>query len=577
MITGHLQANKMSFSEVLEIPAAHGGTTPPSPTAKQNAFPSLPTPTSVAATSSGGSRRKSKVAEMQQYLKDLEKSHGEVRKLVEEAKGPPIQVRKTPSRRRSTHNYDNANLAVTAKISPSHKMWVESLERMRDKQSSLKQPVTPATIRNDEHHRLAKRLATLDFPMDACLEALEKADMNIEKSVNMLLKWYPKGEGGRSAVMKLLKVLVGAEKKLDSMRGKLTSLYHPESGMGTPKTAAKSIFRQFDHDNSGFIDADEFSGLLKGIGVIMTEDECREAINMLDEDGNGQIEEEEFVHWWLNHSSAKTESMPVNSVFDHVEKEGRKLLNAEHSTLYLYDANSSNVWTRRGHVGSALALVPPGHSLAHTVVLTGKVMNIIDPTNDKRMNSDRYANVKNVVIAPVTSGSRGSREIIGAIEVTNKLWGTPFAEPDIARLQKFCSQTKMGVEKCLRKLTTTSSPVRSRNTKHAPLAAIQGYSSPFASPGPTDRRQTFNMYHELGSLKQNNLLPSTMSKIANLLDEHEEGTESAAFARSRPLNSIGKTKTTGLSSITESAAGAPSNKGKQDDWMSRLRDIENKR
>ena len=115
MIAGQLQVNEMSFSEVLEIPSAQVGTAvPSSPTAKQNTLPSLPT--SGAAASSGGSRRKSKVAEMQQYLKDLEKSHGEVRKLVEEVKGSPIKVRKTPSRRRSTHNYDNANVEVAAKI-----------------------------------------------------------------------------------------------------------------------------------------------------------------------------------------------------------------------------------------------------------------------------------------------------------------------------------------------------------------------------------------------------------------------------------------------------------------------------
>ena len=45
---------------------------------------------------------------------------------------------------------------------------------------------------NDEHHRLAKRLATLDFPLEACVEALHKTDMDIKKAVNILLEWYPK-------------------------------------------------------------------------------------------------------------------------------------------------------------------------------------------------------------------------------------------------------------------------------------------------------------------------------------------------------------------------------------------------
>ena len=57
-------------------------------------------------------------------------------------------------------------------------------------------------------------------------------------------------------------------------------------------------------------------------------------------------------------------------------KEIWKLFKAEKSNLYLYDANSSNLWTRRGS-GAGLTMIPPGQSLAHTVVLTGKVLNIL--------------------------------------------------------------------------------------------------------------------------------------------------------------------------------------------------------
>ena len=115
---------------------------------------------------------------------------------------------------------------------------------------------------NDEHHRLAKRLATLDFPVEACVEALHKTDMDIKKAVDILLEWYPKGSGGRNAVQKLLKVLLGAENKLTSMKERLEGLYSEggidgikHQGLGSPsgQSAAATIFKQFDTDNSGHI------------------------------------------------------------------------------------------------------------------------------------------------------------------------------------------------------------------------------------------------------------------------------------------------------------------------------------
>ena len=64
------------------------------------------------------------------------------------------------------------------------------------------------------------------------------------------MEWYPKGSGGRSAVQKLLKVLLGAENKLSSMKEKLEGLYSDggidviQHGMESPsgQTAAATIF-----------------------------------------------------------------------------------------------------------------------------------------------------------------------------------------------------------------------------------------------------------------------------------------------------------------------------------------------
>ena len=99
--------------------------------------------------------------------------------------------------------------------------------------------------------------------------------------------------------------MLGAENKLTSMKERLEGLYSEggidgikHQGLGSPsgQSAAATIFKQFDTDNSGHIEPSEFKAMMNGIGVFMTDDEFREAITFLDEDGNGKIELDEFAH-----------------------------------------------------------------------------------------------------------------------------------------------------------------------------------------------------------------------------------------------------------------------------------------
>ena len=52
-------------------------------------------------------------------------------------------------------------------------------------------------------------------------------------------------------------------------------------------------------DNSGAIDADEFRQLCQALGYVFASmDEVEKAVKMIDDDGSGEIEWEEFEHWW---------------------------------------------------------------------------------------------------------------------------------------------------------------------------------------------------------------------------------------------------------------------------------------
>ena len=172
----------------------------------------------------------------------------------------------------SDQHFENNN----GSMAPDTASWIESLRRMREgnKKNSMGKKknmyaggmsggcgtptaiseLCPMEAQQKERTRLARRLSTLSFPMKACMAAIEESDGDIEKSVALLLRWYPKGSGSRVAVQNLVKMIVGAEKKLQSLRAKLQILYAPSGttdGSGDMTNAVRAIFNRYDVDGSG--------------------------------------------------------------------------------------------------------------------------------------------------------------------------------------------------------------------------------------------------------------------------------------------------------------------------------------
>lgn len=56
-------------------------------------------------------------------------------------------------------------------------------------------------------------------------------------------------------------------------------------------------FKKYDADGSNSIDVSELGSLLKDMGWNVTDADVVEALKVLDKDGNGDIDLDEFLHW----------------------------------------------------------------------------------------------------------------------------------------------------------------------------------------------------------------------------------------------------------------------------------------
>ncbi|MGK0360181.1 MAG: calmodulin [Bradymonadia bacterium] len=60
----------------------------------------------------------------------------------------------------------------------------------------------------------------------------------------------------------------------------------------------REIFDHFDSDGNGVVDAAEFTRLCRALDPEFDQAEIAVGLSIVDHNGNGQIEFEEFVSWW---------------------------------------------------------------------------------------------------------------------------------------------------------------------------------------------------------------------------------------------------------------------------------------
>ena len=81
-------------------------------------------------------------------------------------------------------------------------------------------------------------------------------------------------------------------------QAKLANSDQNNEGFMTELNEIKEIFDHFDKDGNGIIDAKEFRQLLGTLDSEMSEEEIEMGLLIVDANGNGIIEYDEFITWW---------------------------------------------------------------------------------------------------------------------------------------------------------------------------------------------------------------------------------------------------------------------------------------
>ena len=78
--------------------------------------------------------------------------------------------------------------------------------------------------------------------------------------------------------------------------------------------SVRGLFDQCDVGDKEYLMPDEFALLSAKLGVRLSEKELETAIEEIDEDGNGQIEIDEYLDWWGDQELIRLYSMQVDAL-----------------------------------------------------------------------------------------------------------------------------------------------------------------------------------------------------------------------------------------------------------------------
>jgi len=77
----------------------------------------------------------------------------------------------------------------------------------------------------------------------------------------------------------------------------------------------QGIFDNFDEDGSGILEAEEIKGIMKYVGLKLSNESIESIINTLSKNGNGEVLEEEFLQWYADYMFDDSVTLPQRAQF----------------------------------------------------------------------------------------------------------------------------------------------------------------------------------------------------------------------------------------------------------------------
>ncbi|MEZ4270109.1 MAG: GAF domain-containing protein [Myxococcota bacterium] len=145
--------------------------------------------------------------------------------------------------------------------------------------------------------------------------------------------------------------------------------------------------------------------------------------------------------------AALASHMGLDALFQTVVPNVTKLMNAKRSTLFLYDDDSEQIWSKvaQGEAQHEIRL-ELGAGIAGWVAKHGKSLCIADAYEDKRFNRDVDARTgfrtRSIVAVPLLDSQKN---LIGVLQALNRKHGI-FSEDDVGLLEAIAAEVAYAVE-----------------------------------------------------------------------------------------------------------------------------------
>lgn len=99
------------------------------------------------------------------------------------------------------------------------------------------------------------------------------------------------------------------------------------------------VFSKYDVDGSGKLDSNELYDLCEELGYPLTNEEINSALQTLDTNRNGLIDQHEFLQWWNSESTEMTKKL--KQILQQVKADNHLDIHRYVFILFLFNSSSS--------------------------------------------------------------------------------------------------------------------------------------------------------------------------------------------------------------------------------------------